>query len=103
MDREDEKGEGMVFADVKEIQSALDAKAVSSARPRQGALSHHRRRRHRAIVVRVETTPGRMLLSEILPRNINVPFSLINRLLTKKDIQNVIDASSTAIAVRKRR
>src|SRR5579863_2758899 len=32
-----------------------------------------------------------MLLSEILPRNINVPFSLINRLLTKKDIQNVID------------
>src|SRR5690606_2687281 len=39
----------------------------------------------------VETTPGRMLLSEVLPRHPNVPFSLINRLLTKKDIQNVID------------
>ncbi len=32
-----------------------------------------------------------MLLSEILPRHPNVPFTLINRLLTKKDVQNVID------------
>src|ERR1700742_1895597 len=90
MDREGEKGEGMVFADVKEIQSALDAKAVS--------LHARVKARYRTIdaegnkiVVRVDTTPGRMLLSEILPRNVNVPFSLINRLLTKKDIQNVID------------
>ena len=34
----------------------------------------------------VETTPGRMLLAQILPQHPNVPFSLINRLLTKKDI-----------------
>ena len=39
----------------------------------------------------VKTTPGRMLLSQILPRHPNVPFALINRLLTKKDVQNVID------------
>ena len=32
-----------------------------------------------------------MLLSEILPRHPNVPFELINRLLTKKEISNVID------------
>ena len=32
-----------------------------------------------------------MLLSEILPRHPNVPFELINRLLTKKEITNVID------------
>jgi DNA-directed RNA polymerase subunit beta' len=43
------------------------------------------------VVKVVETTPGRMLLSEILPQNKDVPFSLINRVLTKKDIQNVID------------
>src|SRR5262249_7880610 len=41
---------------------------------------------------RVETTPGRMQLAEILPRNPNVPFELVNRLLTKKEISNVIDA-----------
>ncbi len=40
----------------------------------------------------VDTTPGRMLLSEILPKHPNVPFSLINRLLTKKEITNVIDS-----------
>ena len=44
-----------------------------------------------AVIRIVETTAGRMLLSEILPRHRNVQFSLINRLLTKKDVQNVID------------
>ena len=43
------------------------------------------------IVRRVETTPGRMLLSEILPRNPAIGFDLINTLLTKKEISNVID------------
>ncbi len=41
--------------------------------------------------MRVETTPGRMLLSEILPRHKAVSFQLINRNLTKKDVQNLID------------
>jgi DNA-directed RNA polymerase subunit beta' len=43
------------------------------------------------VVQRLETTPGRMLLSEILPRHPAIPFSLINTLLTKKEISNVID------------
>ena len=43
------------------------------------------------VVQRVETTPGRMLLSEILPRNPAIGFDLINTLLTKKEISNVID------------
>jgi DNA-directed RNA polymerase subunit beta' len=43
------------------------------------------------VTVRVDTTPGRMILSEILPRHPNLPFSTVNRLLTKKDITNVID------------
>jgi DNA-directed RNA polymerase subunit beta' len=90
MDREGEKGEGMVFADVKEIQSALDAKAVS-LHARVKARYRTIDETGKPIVVRVDTTPGRMLLSEVLPRNTKVPFSLINRLLTKKDVQNVID------------
>ncbi|MEX2618231.1 MAG: DNA-directed RNA polymerase subunit beta' [Alphaproteobacteria bacterium] len=43
------------------------------------------------VTKRVTTTPGRMLLGEILPYNPNTPFETINRLLTKKDVQNVID------------
>src|SRR5690606_37363055 len=39
----------------------------------------------------VETTPGRMLIGEHLPRHPEVPFDVINRLLTKKEIGHIID------------
>ncbi len=45
----------------------------------------------KSVVQLVETTPGRMLLSEILPRNPAIRFELINCLLTKKEVSNVID------------
>ena len=90
MEREGENGEGMAFVDVGEIQQALDAGAVS--------LHAKIQARYRGVddegnemVVRVETTPGRMLLGEILPRNRNISFDLINRLQTKKEVTNVID------------
>ncbi len=90
MMRESELGEGMVFADVGEIQHALDAKAVSlhakvSARYRTVDSEGN------PITLRIDTTPGRMILSEILPRHPNVPYSLVNKLLTKKEISEAID------------
>ena len=39
-----------------------------------------------------ETTPGRLLLGELLPRKPGVKFALVNQLLTKKDISGLIDA-----------
>ncbi len=45
--------------------------------------------RSRSIVV---TTPGRMLIAQILPKHPNVPFALLNRQLTKKNVSDVIDA-----------
>ena len=39
----------------------------------------------------VATTPGRMMLGSVLPKNKMVPFELVNRLLRKKDISEVID------------
>ncbi|HIC28750.1 MAG TPA: DNA-directed RNA polymerase subunit beta', partial [Rhodospirillales bacterium] len=90
LERDGEPGEGMAFTDVGEIQQALDAGAVS--------LHAKIKSRYRdvdekgnEIIVRVDTTPGRMLLSEILPRNPNIPFSIINQLLTKKDVSTVLD------------
>src|SRR3546814_9160347 len=41
---------------------------------------------------RFETTPGRMLLGETLPKTHKVPFETVNRLLTKKEICDVIDS-----------
>ena len=39
-----------------------------------------------------ETTPGRLLLGELLPRKPGVKFALVNQLLTKKNISGLIDA-----------
>ena len=38
----------------------------------------------------VETTPGRLIISDILPKE-KVPFSLVNRLMKKKQISQLID------------
>ncbi|MFZ0694306.1 MAG: DNA-directed RNA polymerase subunit beta' [Alphaproteobacteria bacterium] len=90
MDRPGEPGEGMVFTSVGEILLALD----------RGIVTLHTRIKSRyktvdvngkPVVLRVDTTPGRMILSEILPRNKNVSFGLVNQLMTKKEISNVID------------
>ena len=79
-----------VFANIYEIQQALDSKALH-LHAQIKARYHTVDTEGKPVTLRVDTTPGRMLLSEILPRNKAVPFSLINRLLTKKEITNVID------------
>ncbi|MEE8393368.1 MAG: DNA-directed RNA polymerase subunit beta', partial [Rhodospirillales bacterium] len=90
MVRDGDPGEGMAFTDVGEIQQALDAGAVTlhaKIQARYRSVDQD----NKPITTRVETTPGRMLISEVLPRHPNVPFSLINTLITKKEISNVID------------
>ncbi len=42
-------------------------------------------------IIKVETTPGRMMLGDLLPNNKNINFDLINKVLTKKDVSNIID------------
>ena len=39
----------------------------------------------------LKTTPGRVLLGSLLPVNNKAPFELVNRLLRKKEVQQVID------------
>ncbi|MCL2473435.1 MAG: DNA-directed RNA polymerase subunit beta' [Alphaproteobacteria bacterium] len=90
MMHEDEAGEGMKFATIAEIQQALDNKSVS-LHAKITARYHGVDENGNTVTERVETTPGRMLLSEILPKHPKIPFSLINNVLTKKDITNIID------------
>ncbi len=68
------RGEGKIFSDKEEVISALDADCVAL----------HARVKVRMDGERVDTTPGRIVLSEILPEG--VPFSLVNTVLTKKTI-----------------
>ena len=90
MVRDGEPGEGMAFMDIGEIQQALDAGAVTLHSKVQ-ARYHTVDKDNNPIVRRVDTTPGRMLLAAELPHDPNVPFELINRLITKKEISNAID------------
>ena len=90
MGRPGERGEGMSFSSIGEIEQALESKAVS-LHARINARYHTVDAAGKAVVQRVETTPGRMLLSEILPRHPAISFDLINTLLTKKEISDVID------------
>jgi len=78
------------FLDIGEIEQALAAKAIgqhSKIRTRFKTVD----RDGRPTVLRVVTTPGRMVIAQILPRHPAVPFDTINRLLTKKAISDVID------------
>src|SRR6202035_1023306 len=90
MERQGEKGEGMLFSSIGEIEQALESKAVS-LHARVKARFHTVDGDGKPVVQRVDSTPGRMLLSEIVPRNPAIGFDLINTLLTKKEISNVID------------
>jgi DNA-directed RNA polymerase subunit beta' len=90
MERPGEQGEGMLFTSIGEIEHALEAKAVS-LHARIKARFRTVGEADRSVVQLIETTPGRMLLSEILPRNPAIAFELINCLLTKKEVSNVID------------
>ena len=89
------KGEGMVFTDVAEVQRALDAGAVELASKISVRLTEWRKDRASGELVPytslVETTVGRALLSEILPRGL--PFALINKALKKKEISQLINTA----------
>jgi DNA-directed RNA polymerase subunit beta' len=87
---EGEPGEGMSFSSVAEVRHALNA----------GVVTLHAKIKGRFIGIdengnpvneRYETTPGRMLLGELLPRKPGVKFDLVNQLLTKKMISKLID------------
>jgi DNA-directed RNA polymerase subunit beta' len=90
MESEGEPGEGLAFADMSEIEHALNCGAVT-LHSRVKARYRDVDEEGKPITTVVETTPGRMILSETLPRHKSVPFSLINRLLTKKEITELID------------
>ena len=90
MEREGMKGEGMAFADVDEVQHALDAGEVHLHAKIQARMKQIDEEGNE-VTVRFDTTPGRIRLGALLPLNAKAPFELVNRLLRKKEVQQVID------------
>jgi len=90
LDSSDQPGDGMAFADIGEIEQALD----------HGIITHHSKIHARIETVdqdgkpktvRLETTAGRVKLMQLLPKHKNISLDVVNCLLTKKQITNAID------------
>ncbi len=84
--REKQIGEGRNFLDLNEILKALEnnditlhSKIIARVETSEGNL------------LKIETTPGRMILGNILPKNKNINYEMINKVLTKKEVSNIID------------
>jgi len=89
-ERAGEPGEGMVFNDLGEIEHALFSNAVTlhaKIKARYKTVDAN----GNPITRRVDSTPGRMMIAEILPRHPKIPFELVNKLLRKQEVSNIID------------
>src|SRR6202007_3151455 len=75
-----EKGEGKAFSSIEEVRMAYDS----------GEVEIHARIRVRIEGKMYETTVGRILLYEIMPKV--VPFDLVNKVMTKRAIEELIDS-----------
>ena len=97
------KGEGLIFSDTGEVQRAFDAGEVElNARINVRLTEYTKDKASGEFIASTklwETTAGRALLSEILPKGL--PFSNINKALKKKDPMAVelIDRAVQMLAV----
>ncbi len=89
------KGEDMIFADVMEVQRALDNGVVEISTKIAVRLTQWAKNKETgeftASTSLVDTTVGRALLSEILPKGL--PFEVMNKALKKKEISRLINAA----------
>jgi DNA-directed RNA polymerase subunit beta' len=83
-------GEGKTFGDMAAIEHALHAKVISL----------HSKIKYRWVGVDekgkdytkwYDTTPGRVILGNVLPRSVKAPFDIVNKLMTKREISGMID------------
>lgn len=89
------KNEGMLFQDISEVIRAYDNQEVELATRITVRIVEHPKDAETGEFVRTvkryETTVGRAILSEILPKGL--PFSVLNRPLKKKEISKLINTS----------
>ncbi|KKB12896.1 DNA-directed RNA polymerase subunit beta' [Devosia geojensis] len=87
---ENEPGEGMTFGSMAELEHALDNKIVTLHTKIKARVPAFDAEGNKTTEI-VETTPGRMMIGQILPKHPAVPFATANQLMTKKMISKMID------------
>jgi DNA-directed RNA polymerase subunit beta' len=88
--REGEPGQGKVFGDLADIDHALHEKVIglhSKIKYRWEGIDE----KGKTFKKWYDTTPGRVVLGSVLPKSAKVPFDIVNRLMTKREISSMID------------
>jgi len=90
LEKEGELGEGKLFSDMGEIETALDAGYVSlhaKIKARYEVMGEDGKLRRMTI----DTTPGKMKLAELLPKHPKIDHKVVAARMTKKAIGEMID------------
>ena len=83
-------GEGKTFGDMASIEHALHEKVIAlhtKIRYRWEGVDE----KGKSFKKWYETTPGRVILGNVLPRSVKAPFDIVNKLMTKREISGMID------------
>jgi DNA-directed RNA polymerase subunit beta' len=89
--REGLTGEGMVFSNVAEVEAALQDKVVELHTKIQARMPVYNVD-GTVTYKRYDTTPGRVLVAQLLPKSHSTPFELVNQLMTSNEINHLVDA-----------
>ncbi len=85
----DKKPKG-IFSSIEEIEQALENKSIS-LHSKIVSTFKTVNKDGQQVTDKYTSTAGRFLLANVLPKNHNIKFSLVNKLLTKKNVSEVID------------
>jgi DNA-directed RNA polymerase subunit beta' len=88
--RDGDPGQGKAYGNIAEIEHALYEKVItlhSKIKYRWETVDEN----GEPVRGWYETTPGRAMLGDLLPRNPKIPFEVVNKLMTKREISNMID------------
>ncbi|MCY3878275.1 MAG: DNA-directed RNA polymerase subunit beta' [Rhodobacteraceae bacterium] len=86
----DDKRYRKVYSSIGEIEHALQSGNLhlhARVRARIRQINEDGEEEHRIF----DTTPGRVIIGALLPKNAKTPFELVNRRLRKREVQEVID------------
>jgi DNA-directed RNA polymerase subunit beta' len=87
---EGEPGEGSIFRNVSEVEHALNMQAVSLHAKVKTRFTTVDAEGNEVTQI-VETTPGRMMFGELLPKHHKIKFDLVNKVITKKEASKLIE------------
>ncbi|MBQ8651169.1 MAG: DNA-directed RNA polymerase subunit beta' [Alphaproteobacteria bacterium] len=82
--------EGTAYADINEIMYAIDNKVITYHTRIKTRIPYYKEDGTTEYKM-VETTPGRVILSQILPHHPKIKFDIVNKLLTSSEIGSMID------------